>query len=296
MSDDDLTLLFEGIYKAPIGFALFALDGTDTKSSPLILKYINELGAKSVQRPPETLVDRPLSEAIPEAVGGPFELGIRETFATGKPNEVLIHDGVEEGRLTTYRLKMLPLAKGLVLTTLIEVTNETILEREYRFERRTGLASRAYFDDVLHECLQNHIERKVPVGVIYVDLDKFKNINDNFGHICGDELLTNLAQRLRSLTPQPKLIARWGGDEFAVITEWESEQNLAFAQSILDEVARPFVWGMEEMPVRLSAGVVTVPADKEVTLRKMMIAVDQAMYKAKHDGGSRICEVPVSQL
>lgn len=292
LSDDDLTLLFEGIYKAPIGFALFALAGTDTKNSPLILKYINELGAKAVQRSPEALVDKPLSEAIPEAVGGPFDLGIRETFATGKPNEVIIHDGVEEGQLTTYRLKMLPLAQGLVLSTLIEVTNETILEREYRIERRTNLASRAYFDDVLHNSLQTHIERGVPVGILYIDLDKFKYVNDTYGHICGDELLTNLAQRLRSLQPQPLLIARWGGDEFAVITEWDREKNLEFAQSVLDEVAQPFLWGEQVIHIDMSVGVLTLPADQNAHVRQLMIAVDKAMYDAKHQGGGKIVEAP----
>ncbi len=178
-----------------------------------------------------------------------------------------------------------------MLATFEEITHEVFLEREHQVERRTNLATLSYFDDVFKKVMLQHDGDSDPVGMLFIDMDKFKLINDTYGHICGDEILAESARRLRMLEPQPLLIARWGGDEFAIITRWDSQRNREFANLILKAFEKPIIWGKEIVQVNLSIGVATSAPGEALNARKFLIAVDHAMYQAKELGGGLFIEV-----
>jgi diguanylate cyclase (GGDEF)-like protein len=149
----------------------------------------------------------------------------------------------------------------------------------------TELPNRSLFSKLLgHSITQAHRYTR-QLAVLFLDLDHFKNINDTLGHEAGDELLQDVAARLKSCLRDSDIVARLGGDEFVVmLPELEVEEYVAIvAQKILAAVALPFVFGDQEYRVTASIGISTYPQDglDEQTLTKN---ADIAMYKAKEEG------------
>ena len=130
-----------------------------------------------------------------------------------------------------------------------------------------------------------HIATTRQLAVLFLDLDHFKNINDTLGHEAGDQLLQEVAARLKTCLRESDTVARLGGDEFVVmLPELDVEKYTAtVAQKILSAVARPFVLAGQEYRVTASIGISTYPQDglDEQTLTKN---ADIAMYKAKEEG------------
>lgn len=139
----------------------------------------------------------------------------------------------------------------------------------------TGLANRVHFQAVAAEALQ----RGVAVGVLIVDLDRFKEVNDTLGHHVGDELLREVASRLRSSIARSGLIARLGGDEFAVLLLGHSDAPLARAQQLHHDLERSARVDELEVDVGASIGLATVEPDAEIGL--LLRRADVAMYAAK---------------
>lgn len=152
----------------------------------------------------------------------------------------------------------------------------------------SGLPNRRIFTDRLDQEL-NRIHRSGGgVAVLFLDLDRFKEVNDTYGHQAGDEMIRQVAQRLMSLLRGADTLARFGGDEFAII-----QTNLRHARDaemlsrrILDELTRPFVIAGTPVTVGVSIGVAQAPengTDGEVLMR----LADTALYQAKSDGRNR---------
>jgi diguanylate cyclase (GGDEF)-like protein len=122
------------------------------------------------------------------------------------------------------------------------------------------------------------------VGVLWIDLDKFKEVNDIFGHVVGDEMLIAVADRLREVLRDRDDIARLGGDEFAVVLPNVIEEEArAIADRVLDALVNREAFRLQ---IGASVGVAWQrpgDADKHVLMRR----ADEAMYKAKSMGGSR---------
>jgi len=149
----------------------------------------------------------------------------------------------------------------------------------------TKLPNRTLFLDRLHQAMARAHWHNRLIAVIFMDLDQFKEINDNFGHDCGDQLLIQLTQRLSSSLRSGDTIARFGGDEFSILLDdIASEQDVSvLAKKILDTLATPFKIHGHELLVTASIGVSIFPSDgsdSETLLRN----ADVAMYRAKHLG------------
>lgn len=288
---DDLEIIVAAASKAPFGFAIWQGEPEEALETQLTLKFINEVGATPTGKTPAQLINKPIAESLPEVIGTALETGIREILQRGGQTAVMVRTVQPNQDIRVYKNKLVSVSAGLVLATFEEVTEQVLLEREFRIERRTQLATRAYFDDVFREMVDDHEKNDGHVGMLFIDLDKFKLINDTYGHICGDELLAEVARRLRMIEPVPGLIARWGGDEFAILTRWESEKNIELAQKILAAFREPVIWGKETIPVKLSIGIATSNKGEPVNPREFMVAVDQAMYEAKKQGGGIYLEV-----
>jgi len=154
----------------------------------------------------------------------------------------------------------------------------------------TRLPNRARFMECLRQSIADGIERNSLFSVMFLDLDRFKPVNDRYGHHIGDLLLQAIANRMRAALRRTDIIARLGGDEFTVIARnlREPGQGRVLAQKIIDSLIRPFRLEHHLIEVGVSVGVAEFPADG-CDGEGLLECADMAMYSAKAAGGSRLC-------
>jgi diguanylate cyclase (GGDEF)-like protein/PAS domain S-box-containing protein len=182
---------------------------------------------------------------------------------------------------------------GLVLN-LRDITVRKDLEQQLRHQAfhdsLTGLANRLRFTDRLEHALQRADRNgNEKVSVLYLDLDHFKNVNDDMGHSAGDALLVGVAQRILGCIRTSDTAARLGDDEFAVLLEdsrGAGEAEIA-AQRILNAIKQPFHLSGREVIVTASVGVVVAEAGS-LNAEEIIRDADIAMYDAKENGRGRI--------
>jgi diguanylate cyclase (GGDEF)-like protein/PAS domain S-box-containing protein len=151
----------------------------------------------------------------------------------------------------------------------------------------TGLANRALLGDRIDHGLAVARRRGSHLGVIFVDLDHFKDINDSFGHSTGDGLLTQTATRIDETIRDGDTVARFGGDEFVVVCDDVSMVEVEqIAERVLAAVCAPYVVGDQELNVTASLGVAL--ADESATRTSLLRDSDAAMYRAKERGRGRV--------
>lgn len=159
----------------------------------------------------------------------------------------------------------------------------------------TGLPNRLLFSQHLHEALQAAQENSSQVAVLFIDLDRFKIINDTLGHRAGDQLLQMVTQRLKNVMPTTCRLYRQGGDEFIVLMAptADAKATVDIAIRVKEEIAAPFSGGESNFFTSASIGVSFFPddaADGETLLRH----ADTAMYAAKAVGGNTFrCHTPL---
>jgi diguanylate cyclase (GGDEF)-like protein len=155
----------------------------------------------------------------------------------------------------------------------------------------TGLGNRLLFKDQLERALKDFCETPYPVAVLFVDLDGFKDVNDTLGHSIGDQLLKSIAIRIRDILPGNSRLARFGGDEFAILQTSEDQPTAAIelAQEIIDVVGRPSAVEGYDVTVSASVGIAVANADS-MSAENFLKSADIAMYgaKAKGPGNYRI--------
>lgn len=174
-----------------------------------------------------------------------------------------------------------------LLMTQSDITDYLRKEQRLReiaeHDQLTGLTNRTSFHARLTSALEES-ERYGPVALMFIDLDNFKHINDTLGHDAGDELLIQVAQRLRDQIRKVDTISRVGGDEFTVILTHLSNQTAVkmVAEKLLKALAEPFSLGERNVYVTCSIGIAVV---EEMTDRKQFLKqADIALYKAKESG------------
>ncbi|MGE5115996.1 MAG: diguanylate cyclase domain-containing protein [Betaproteobacteria bacterium] len=151
----------------------------------------------------------------------------------------------------------------------------------------TELPNRARFTDVLVDKLRACEESKGHLTVMFVDIDDFKPVNDLHGHLVGDTLLCAFAKRLRSSVRERDLVARIGGDEFAVLIDGHSPDELSvLASDMLERLSRPYV--IEGLQIRVSASIGAAGFPHHGKSVEMLLrAADVAMYESKREGKGR---------
>ena len=172
---------------------------------------------------------------------------------------------------------------GLDITELKEANNK--MHKMALYDALTGLANRRLFIDRLEQSLQAARRDKKKIALLFLDLDKFKRINDTLGHDAGDILLTSVAQRLKKCVRAKDTVARLGGDEFTLLLT-DIEDNLAathVAQNILVALKEPIKLKKHEVIVSTSIGITIAPEDANTT-EKLMKNADLALYRAKEQG------------
>src|SRR5438105_3407651 len=169
-----------------------------------------------------------------------------------------------------------------------DVTDRMWLERQALHDPLTRLPNRLLLMDRARQALARLHRSTGVVALLFIDLDRFKAVNDNFGHEVGDRLLVAVPQRLAEMLRETDTIARLGGDEFVILgEEIEGEaEALALAERVLATLAEPFIVGTVEVSVPASVGV-SVSHDPDVDPESMLREADVAMYRAKAAGGRR---------
>jgi diguanylate cyclase (GGDEF)-like protein/PAS domain S-box-containing protein len=181
-----------------------------------------------------------------------------------------------------------PLFYGVFLDVSDRKRMETELERLALYDPLTGLPNRALFGDRLRQVLSRR-GREAATAVYFLDLDRFKRINDSLGHGAGDAVLREVAERLASVVRPEDTVARFGGDEFTILCE--SVGGVLEAVAIADRLQRPLrnplSLGGAELRLSASIGVALVEADDNGDGQHLIEDADAAMYRAKERGGAR---------
>ncbi len=182
-----------------------------------------------------------------------------------------------EGRIVGY--------EGTVEDITERKFAEDTIEYQAFHDLLTGLPNRMLFNDRLEALLSHASAAQNPSAVMFLDLDRFKTINDTLGHAIGDRLLQSFAHRIAHSARDGDTVARWGGDEFTVLLpEISSAENAAkIAQRILDALKQPFYIESHELYVSTSIGIALYPQDGE-NGDTLLRNADAALYRAKERG------------
>lgn len=176
-----------------------------------------------------------------------------------------------------------------VIGTIVDVTERKRSEEQLRYQALhdvlTDLPNRTLLHDRLHQALAAARRHDKGLALLLLDLDRFKEVNDTFGHHCGDLLLRQVGIRLRSALRDSDTIGRLGGDEFAVIVpNVDAEGVMTVVQRLLGALREPFALTHQTFDIAASIGIAQYPdhgSDADILLQR----ADVAMYSAKRNGG-----------
>ena len=215
---------------------------------------------------------------------------------TAFDNYEVEHDFVTIGRRTLL-LNARQIEREVGKERIILLAIEDITERK-KYEEKiqqmafhdslTGLPNRKLFSDRLGIVLAQAKRNKKKVGIVMLDLDNFKDVNDKLGHDVGDTLLKAVAERLSGTLRKSDTVARFGGDEFVLIfPDMEViEEAIQVVQKIIDRFHKPFLIDTHQLVVTTSIGIAVYPndgMDEEILMKN----ADIAMYQAKQAGRAR---------
>jgi diguanylate cyclase (GGDEF)-like protein/PAS domain S-box-containing protein len=247
--------------------------------------YLNATAEKLLQRSAESLLGRNLWEEFPDSLGTIFEVNYRKAMAEQVPVDF---EEFYPALQTWFEVHAYPYEGGLSIY-FRDVTERKRTEERLsylaQYDPLTGLPNRTLFRDRLEQALARARREGHLLGVMFLDLDRFKEVNDNLGHSVGDELLVKVAERLKENLRDIDTIARLAGDEFTFIIEGaeRAEQVTAVAEKILKAFARPVMAGGQEIYVTGSIGI-AISANGKDTVDELLKNADIAMYHAKGEG------------
>jgi len=165
-----------------------------------------------------------------------------------------------------------------------------------RSDHLTKLANRRHFEQSITNMMARRDEDSKSVCILLVDIDKFKSINDNFGHAAGDMVLIQVAEILDRNMRQSDIAARYAGDEFVAIIHADMEVGRKRAETIRNEIAmQKFLFGGNSFNVTVSIGIIECkPSEERESVDSILQKVDNAMYKAKREGRDKVAELSIS--
>ncbi len=184
------------------------------------------------------------------------------------------------------QLPNLSSAIGMLVAQTVQRMEQTeIIRRMAQIDEMTELANRRHFHSLVNLACLEAAEKRTTFGLLFVDLDHFKPINDAFGHDAGNVVLSEFSRRLMALVPPGSHIGRLGGDEFAILSPPISSQAelTSLAEEVLEAANLPFVFGGRELLVSASIGISVYP-ENGATTPELLRTADAAMYRSKNGG------------
>lgn len=193
--------------------------------------------------------------------------------------------------LTAVALPILIAPPAIAYTTYQEMINHDLMLKIHRMahtDEMTGLANRRAFMGEAQETIDQHNFMTQNMTVMIVDIDHFKRVNDRFGHAAGDAALSHIARVMQTAMPHDALIARLGGEEFAISATFDEMADLHdLAESIRQSVAaQPLRYEKQTIAMTISIGVSIAYEDD--TVSTLLSRADVALYDAKHAGRDQI--------
>jgi len=181
-----------------------------------------------------------------------------------------------------------PLFYGVFLDVTDRKKMEAELERLALYDSLTGLPNRALFSDRLSHAIERRGGTQT-TAVYFVDVDRFKRINDSLGHAAGDEVLREVAVRIQRMLRPQDTVARFGGDEFTVLCESVGGvlEAVGVADRLQREIADPLRAGGADLRLSSSIGIALAEPGEDADCSRLVEDADAAMYRAKERGGAR---------
>jgi diguanylate cyclase (GGDEF)-like protein/PAS domain S-box-containing protein len=244
-----------------------------------------ELAAEAIELMRTTL---PIAGAEVRLLGGvtlasygPTE-GERIRLPIGAGDELFV---IPERPLSDEQISLVRALANILATALARLRDELRLRHEAVHDPLTGLANRTLLRDRLEQALARSEREGGATGVLFVDVDNFKQVNDAYGHARGDELLVELARRLSTAVRPADTVARFGGDEFVVVCEDVTEESaLVLGQRLQEAIRVPLTSGGLPHGLSASVGVALGRRDPDALLAN----ADAAVYRAKARGRGRV--------
>lgn len=194
--------------------------------------------------------------------------------------------------VSVYRVSLSYQGQPAIQMVVRDISSRKKLEYQLAFQAThdalTGTNNRNALLDRLSDALSYARRNALPVWVAFIDLDRFKFVNDHYGHLTGDRVLTGISNRLRAVLRSNDVLGRYGGDEFIVVLRGgpEAEMSSETLERIMQAVAEPMKIDGHAMRVNCSVGVAVYPQDGD-TPQQLLEMADAAMYRAKQSGRNR---------
>jgi diguanylate cyclase (GGDEF)-like protein/PAS domain S-box-containing protein len=281
--------LFEtGFEQAGIGVAIVDLDGVPIRVNPAVAMLLG--------RPAEELVGRLWTEYNHPEDSSPGP-GILARIAAGYDTYTDERRYVRPDGSVVWASTYVTLVRDqdgvpqYLMVQLLDITERKQMEQELSeqalHDSLTGLPNRAFLADRLERGLAEARAHGTSLGVVFLDVDHFKVINDSLGHTSGDDLLRHAADRITGAIRAEDTVARFGGDEFVIVCDDVSVDSISrIAANVLEALGELCVIGHQEMNVTASVGIAI--ADAHSSPESLLRDSDAAMYRAKDRGRGRI--------
>ncbi|WP_127520385.1 diguanylate cyclase [Mesorhizobium sp. Z1-4] len=221
---------------------------------------------------------------------GDIEMHVRRRMELARKMEPHCYDRTRPNG-TVLEVRGMPLEGGGFVTTYLDVTeqrrNQQLVSHMAHHDPLTDLPNRMLFNDRLTTAVAQ-VKRRGLMAVHYLDLDKFKPVNDSFGHKAGDEMLIGVAERIRKAVRENDTVARLGGDEFAIVQTGINQRGDAavLANRVLALFEKPFELSVTSVKLGISIGIALGP-DDGATSDDLLMKADNALYCSKSGGRNR---------
>lgn len=288
-AEAQLRLIAKAVEQAAEAMVILDASGTIISVNPAFTRITGYAGAEAAGRLMDELLHRP--------TGRHDDAFFRRVVG------FLLADGHWEGEVWALR-KNGEVFPELLSISVIRDDNDSVAnyvgvfnditdqkEQEDRlkqlalYDSLTGLPNRTLWREHLEQAMTRSARQQRKIAVLFCDLDRFKPVNDTFGHEVGDQLLKQVADRLRSAVRASDLVSRLGGDEFVVVLESIASEADAgqVAHKIVDAIGNPFFVGKYDIDIGTSVGIAFYP-DHGDKARTLLRRADQALYQAKEAG------------
>ncbi len=248
-------------------------------------------------RQKEALLGKTVGEVLPEQAAKAVMSALSEANIQGKSKGQTICLDLAHGRcwfeLSTSKMSMSQDQNPHLIMLSREITDRKLAEEKIQqlayYDQLTGLPNRRLFRDRLEQDMKRVMRNKTSLALLYIDLDKFKEVNDSLGHDKGDTLLIEVSKRIRQHVRDTDTLARLGGDEFVILLPafHETGNINRVVQDVLQSLEKPFYLGGGSVGhISGSIGIALYPQDAE-SVDDLLRYADQAMYAAKNSKASR---------